>query len=212
MDGDFFMGKQFRRIGIAALIAASVLTGGLLRDSRQLQEEILRLHVVAASDETEDQTVKLQVRDAVLGSLEQELAHLSDPQAVFAYVESVLPKLEALANTVLEQAGVSDRAQVQLTEEAFPRREYDTFSLPAGIYHSLRVIIGEGAGHNWWCVVFPGLCTGKNVEEFREKAEDSGFSDDLTGSLTGEYEIRFWLLDQVGRLRNYLAKITEPVV
>ena len=205
MDGDFFMRKQLRRIGIAALLAAMVLTGGLLRDSRRLREEILRLHVVAASDAQEDQAVKLQVRDAILGSLEQELRNLSDPQAAFAYVESVLPKLERTANEVLERAGFSDRAQVKLTEEAFPVREYDTFSLPSGIYHSLRVVIGEGAGHNWWCVVFPGLCTGQNQQQFEQEAKTSGFSDALTETLEGDYEIRFWLLDQLGKLQNFLT-------
>ena len=206
MDGDFFMGKRLRCVGIAALLAATVLTGGLLQDSRRLREELLRLHVVAASDSAEDQAVKLQVRDAILGSLQQELEKLADPREVFSYVESVLPKIEHTANEVLRQAGFSEQAKVSLTEEAFPVREYDTFSLPSGIYHSLRVIIGEGAGHNWWCVVFPGLCTGQDPEQFREKAEESGFSDSLTGSLTGEYEVRFWVLDQLGKLQNFLTK------
>ena len=205
MDGDFFMGKQIRRLVFLALAVGMTLTVGLLRDSAKLREDILRLHVVAASDGEADQNVKLQVRDAILGSLEEGLSDLTDPEQVFSYVQTMLPKLEQTANRVLEEAGFDDTAKVSLTEEAFPIREYDTFSLPSGIYHSLRVVIGEGEGHNWWCVVFPQLCTGADAEKFERSAKDAGLSDSLRGSLTGEYEIRFWLLDQLGRIENFWA-------
>lgn len=205
MDGDFFMGKQIRRLVFLALAVGMTLTVGLLRDSAKLREDILRLHVVAASDGEADQNVKLQVRDAILGSLEEGLSDLTDPEQVFSYVQTMLPKLEQTANRVLEEAGFDDTAKVSLTEESFPIREYDTFSLPSGIYHSLRVVIGEGEGHNWWCVVFPQLCTGADAEKFERSAKDAGLSDSLRGSLTGEYEIRFWLLDQLGRIENFWA-------
>lgn len=199
------MGKQIRRLVFLALAVGLTLSVGLLRDSAKLREDILRLHVVAASDADADQSVKLQVRDAVLGSLEEGLTDLTDPREVFSYVQTMLPKLEQTANRVLEEAGFADTAKVTLTEEAFPIREYDTFSLPSGIYHSLRVVIGEGAGRNWWCVVFPQLCTGTDTEKFEQSADNAGFSDSLRGSLTGEYEIRFWLLDQLGRIENFWA-------
>ena len=90
---------------------------------------------------------------------------------------------------------------VSLTEEAFTTREYDTFSLPAGVYKALRIVIGEGEGKNWWCVVFPRLCVGTEAD-FVETASMAGLSDDLTGALEGEYEIRFWLLDKIGEIKN----------
>lgn len=203
------MGKQIRRLVFLALAVGMTLLVGLLRDSAKLREDILRLHVVAASDGEADQNVKLQVRDAILGSLEDGLNDLTDPQEVFSYVQTMLPKLEQTANRVLQEAGFDDTAKVSLTEEAFPVREYDTFSLPSGIYHSLRVVIGEGAGHNWWCVVFPQLCTGTDAEQFERSAENAGLSDSLRGSLTGDYEIRFWLLDQLGRLENFCASALQ---
>lgn len=199
------MGKHIRRLTFLALAVGVTLSVGLLRDSAKLREDILRLHVVAASDREEDQNVKLQVRDAILGSLKEGLTDLTDPQEVFSYVQTMLPKLEQTANHVLQEAGFSDTAKVSLTEESFPVREYDTFSLPSGIYHSLRVVIGEGEGHNWWCVVFPQLCTGTDAEKFEKSAEDAGFSDSLRGSLTGDYEVRFWLLDQLGKIENFWA-------
>ena len=197
------MRKLGKRLACLALAVGLVLGTELMRDSRRLREELLRLHVVAASDTQQDQQIKLRVRDAVLGSLEEGLARLHDPEEVFSYVEQMLPRLERAANRVLAESGCGDTARVSLTEEPFPVRNYDTFSLPSGIYHSLRVVIGEGTGHNWWCVVFPALCTGQNPEQFRERAEDAGFSASLQDTLTGSCEIRFWLLDRLGRLENF---------
>ncbi len=197
------MGKKLKRIGFVAALVAAVWTGGLLADAQTLQSELLRLHVVGASDSEPDQDVKLQVRDAVLASLEEGLRDMTDPELAYQYVQEMLPKVETAANAALRAAGMSDTAAVSLTEEAFPTRHYDTFSLPAGIYRALRVVIGEGAGQNWWCVVFPQLCLGDS-EEFVETASMTGISEDLAQTLEGEYEIRFWLLEKIGQLRNFL--------
>lgn len=200
------MGKKLRRIGLLAALVALVWTGGLLADKERLREEILRLHVVAASDSEADQAVKLRVRDAVLGSLRQGLSDLTDMEQAVAYVEEMIPKIENAANLVLAEAGFADTVQVSLTEWEFPEREYDTFSLPAGVYNALRVVIGKGEGQNWWCVVFPELCMGATTDEFREM---SSFSDGLNDTLTGEYEIRFWLLDKLGELENFLHRTSD---
>lgn len=199
------MGKKLKRIGICAL-AASVLLGGLLADKEALREDLLRLHVVGASDSQEDQAVKLQVRDAVLASLEEGLADLTDIEQAKAYVREMLPKIEAVANQTLAAAGFSQTATVSLTEEEFPVREYDSFTLPSGVYNALRVVIGEGEGKNWWCVVFPQLCLSATSEKF---VEMSNFSDELNGTLTGEYELRFWLLDKLGQIENFFHR-TSP--
>lgn len=200
------MGKKLKRIGLLALLVALVWTGGLLADKERLRQDILRLHVVAASDSEEDQAVKLRVRDAVLASLRQGLSDLTDVEQAKDYVEEMIPKIERAANQVLAEAGFSDTVQVSLTEWEFPEREYDTFSLPAGVYNALRVVIGEGEGQNWWCVVFPELCMGATTEEFREM---SAFSDGLNDTLTGEYEIRFWLLDKLGQIENFLHRTSD---
>jgi stage II sporulation protein R len=93
--------------------------------------------------------------------------------------------------------------------EEFSKRVYDTFSLPAGLYESLRIIIGEGEGKNWWCVVFPELCLPATSEGFEETASCAGFPDALTAALEGEegYEIRFFLLDVLGRLENLIHRV-----
>lgn len=190
-------------------IVAMVWFGGVLADSARLREDILRLHVVADSDAQEDQQVKLQVRDAIIGSLREGLEKLTSPEEAYAYVEQMLPKLTQVANQVLRDAGFSQSAQVTLGQESFPVREYDTFSLPSGVYHSLRVTIGSGQGHNWWCVVFPQLCVGATTQDFVQTAQTSEMPQSLTGALTGEYEIRFWLLDKLGELENFLRDGSE---
>ena len=200
------MGRKLKRIFSLALVVAFVWAGGVLADKEALREDILRLHVVAASDSEEDQAVKLRVRDAVLGSLQEGLSDLTDLGQAKAYVEEMLPKIEKAANQVLAEAGFADTVQVSLTEWEFPQREYDTFSLPAGVYNALRVVIGEGEGQNWWCVVFPQLCMGATSEEFEEMSD---FSDELNDTLTGEYQIRFWLLDKLGQIENFFHRTSD---
>ena len=203
------MKKAVKRIGVCLLLISFVWTGSLIGDRARLRRELIRLHVVAASDSREDQAIKLRVRDAVVESLRDELKNLKDADQAKAYLQENLPKIEAVANRVLQEADCKDRAKVKLCVEEFSKRVYDTFSLPAGLYESLRIIIGDGAGQNWWCVVFPELCLPATSEGFAETAACAGFPDALTAALEGEegYEIRFFLLDVLGRLENLIHRV-----
>ena len=202
------MRKSLKRIGVCALIAAIVWIGGIVRDKQDLRQNLIRLHVVAASDSEEDQSLKLLVRDAVVNSLQENMENLMDTAQAKEYLQRNLSKIEALAGGVLKENGCEDPVRVSLQREAFTTRYYDTFTLPAGIYEALRITIGEGNGHNWWCVVFPALCVGATVEDFEETAHCAGMPDSLTGALTGEesYEVRFLVLDTLGKLENFLHK------
>ena len=198
------MKKLLKPVFICFLLVCLVYTIALVLDRQKLRNELIRLHVVAASDSEEDQAIKLQVRDAVLESLQAGLAEATDIEAAKVYIESQLPRLESVANRVLAAAGCGDVATVSLQVEEFAARVYDTFSLPAGLYDSLRITIGEGEGRNWWCVTFPTLCLPATTEGFEAVAAGAGFSEELTGSLMGEYEVRFYLLDLLGQLENFL--------
>lgn len=200
------MKRHIRRIALAAFAVVCVYAWGIVTDSQALRENLLRLHVVGASDSKEDQDVKLLVRDAVLASLEEGLQDLTDADAAVDYVARMLPKVEDAANRCLQAAGFSDSVQVSLTEEVFPTRDYDTFSLPAGVYKALRIVIGDGEGKNWWCVVFPQLCMG---EDFVETASVAGVDEELAGTLEGDREIRFWLLEKWGELKNRFFDSSE---
>ncbi len=198
------MRRLGKRLGICLLLAVLMWTVGLVRDRAFLNRELIRLHVVANSDSEEDQAVKLRVRDAVLESIRSDLGRVGDVEEAKAYLRENLPKIETVANRTLEAAGVDAQAVATLQKEAFGIRNYDTFSLPAGVYESLRIVIGEGEGKNWWCVAFPELCLGATSEDFRETAQTAGMNQGLTESLTqGEdYSIRFFLLDAMGRVQE----------
>ena len=198
------MKKLLKRVVLCFLLVCVVYTGALVVDRQKLRSELVRLHVVAASDSEEDQAIKLQVRDAVLESLQEGLRDVTDIEAAKAYIQSQIPRLETVANEVLAASGCGDVATVRLQVEEFAARVYDTFTLPAGVYDALRITIGEGEGRNWWCVAFPSLCIGATTGEFEAVAAGAGFSEDLTGTLTGEYEVRFYLLDLLGQLENFL--------
>lgn len=192
---------------LLALAIVAQYAAALVRDNQTLRNDLVRLHVVANSDSEEDQAVKLQVRDAIVSMLEDTMANLPSVEEAKAYLQSHLRQIEDKANEVLRQAGFTQTATVTLEQEAFPTRDYDTFSLPAGIYNALRVTIGNGEGHNWWCVLFPGLCVPASAEGVGEVAEVAGFPSGLGQALTrenGNYTIRFRILDWLGELQNKL--------
>ena len=195
---------------VALLSVVFFLASGVdaMRTQGALSEKVVRLHVLANSDAEEDQALKLQVRDAIVNSLRENLEQVSDVDQAREYLQENLPKIESLANRVLEEAGCTDMAKASLAVETFSARVYDTFTLPAGVYDALRVTIGEGEGQNWWCVAFPSLCLPATSEGFEEAASCAGFPDALTAALEGEegYEIRFYFLDLLGRIENLLHR------
>lgn len=205
MDG-VFVKKAMKRVGICLMTVILFWCGSVVADRQTLRRELVRLHVVAASDSPEDQALKLRVKDAVVESLRSEMENLADAQQAKAYLQTQLPRICTLANYVLQEAGSADVAQVSLAVEEFGTRVYDTFTLPAGVYDALRITIGPGEGKNWWCVVFPTLCVSATAEGFEEAAQCGGFSSTLTNALEGTegYELRFFLLDMLGRGENLL--------
>ena len=199
------MRKALKLVATLCLIGAVIYMGSLVRDKHQLSDKVLRLHVVANSDSQKDQTIKLRVRDAILDEAQQLTMGSIDKVQACEKIREGLKHLENVANEVLDELGIADRAKVTLTREEFGLRQYDTFSLPAGVYDSLRVTIGEGQGKNWWCVIFPSLCIPAASDTAADTAAGAGFSDSLTGAVTGDdgYEVRFFFLDVLGKLENF---------
>lgn len=153
------MDKKCLKIAeLAALLAlCAALCVGTWAQGRQeaLSGKLLRLHVLAHSDTAAEQRIKLRVRDAVLEYVEpllEEAAGLSQAEGLIA------AHMEEIAAAAFS-ASQGRQVTVSLSTENYPTRRYDGFALPAGAYRSLRVELGEGAGENWWCVVFPPLCT-----------------------------------------------------
>ena len=180
---------------LLAAICVTLLTG-VWAQGRQsaLADKVVRLHVIASSDAAEDQRMKLEVRDALLAYLSPRLEAASGAEDATAVIAAASGELQRIAETV---SGGSVR--VELGRETYPTREYETFSLPAGVYTSLRVTLGAGGGRNWWCVVYPPLCTA-GVETAQEAA---ALSDDDVKLITEDgdsYVLRFRLLEWWGSL------------
>lgn len=131
----------------------------------QLPQDVVRLHVVANSNGAEDQAVKLLVRDAVLEEAARWYQGADSMEEASSQLCTHLQSIAGAARQVLGEQGMGYSATAQMTEMYFPTRDYGDFRLPAGRYRTLRVTLGEGAGKNWWCVVFPSLCLPAATQE-----------------------------------------------
>lgn len=144
-----------RRIlcGVAALF---VLGMGAAR--AEYHDELIRLHVLAESDSEADQAFKLRVRDGVLAYAQELLKDCESADEAYTLIRENEEGFQRAAQAVADKEGNTAEIHVETGVFAFPDREYDGVLVPAGDYRALRVTIGSGAGHNWWCVLYPTLC------------------------------------------------------
>lgn len=180
---------------VALLSVVFLLASGVdaMRTQGALSEKVVRLHVLANSDAEEDQALKLEVRDAILSHAEPLLEDTADRNEAEAVLRGQLLELEEMASEVIRSAGYSYPVTVELSKTDFPTREYHSFSLPAGEYLALRVLIGEAEGQNWWCVVFPPLCSAVAAD-----FGDTCFSEKEIAFITEdtiEYQIKFKIIE-----------------
>ena len=189
---------------VVALIAGMVLHG----QQTQLSDKLVRFHVLANSDSEQDQALKLQVRDNVLALTDDLMEQAGDSDTAMQTLEQNLPALESAAQETVYAQGYDYPVQVSVGQDYFPTRNYDTFCLPAGRYDTLRVTIGRGDGHNWWCVVFPPMCFGA-AEDFDAAVEAANLSDDEVRLITEDgqgYRIKFKMVEIVEKLLKYMKK------
>lgn len=161
-----------------------------------LSGDVLRLHVLANSDSRADQALKLQVRDRVLAEAAARLSGAAGREDAESVLAASLEELARAGAEAVAEAGYSYPVTVSLETAWFPTKEYDGFALPAGEYRALRVLIGEGKGRNWWCVVFPPLCLGAVSEPAQAAMEalPNGERALITGDGEG-YVLKFKLLE-----------------
>ena len=176
-------------------------------EQRTLAQDVLRLHVLANSDSAEDQALKLQVRDRVLDYATAVLQRSADMTAAQQELQQELPRIESIARAAVAAEGYDYAVTASLGQAEFPLKEYDGFSLPAGEYTALRLVIGEGEGQNWWCVVFPPLCTAAACD-FTETALDAGMTEEDIALITESegYVLKFRALELWQQLRQRMGK------
>ncbi len=196
-----------RRRALAALALAALCLLSLARgahDQRALAARVVRLHVLASSDSEADQALKYTVRDAVLAEAEALLDGVSSRREAEEALAGAVGDLAGCARDAVVRAGCRYPVTVRLETAYYPTRRYEDFSLPAGYYRSLRVEIGAAEGRNWWCVVFPPLCTAGVVET---EAVSLPLEEEQISLITGggtEYELRFQCAEWWGELLAWL--------
>lgn len=168
------------------------------RAADTVREECLRLHVLADSDSEADQAVKLRVRDAILEETKDIFVSCSSADEAVIKATEKKEEIRQTAERVLRENGFNYGAEVFIEEEYFGTRQYENVSLPAGNYTALRVILGEGEGHNWWCVMFPPLCLPAVTQRNDDSVYDV-FGENGGALVTGKsgYKVKFRIVEIV---------------
>ena len=200
------MNKQKTGILFFAVLAAALLTTAAVmqREQQALAGKLIRLHVIANSDTEEDQAMKLQVRDAILELTAVQADGRSEAEQSLI---QLLPEIQQTAEACLRSLGCEDPVQVSLGMESYPTRVYENFTLPAGNYQSLRIVIGEGNGQNWWCVVFPSICFRATMGDLEEAAQTAGLTDGEIRLITEKpagYQLKFKSWELLLKLKQLL--------
>ncbi|HYE81437.1 MAG TPA: stage II sporulation protein R [Clostridia bacterium] len=128
------------------------------KELADVPDKIIRLHVVANSDSPLDQQLKLQVRDKVISSMNERFKGIKDIAEVKNIITGSLEEIEAIAKEIIKEKGSLYDVKAAFATTEFPTKTYGNLTLPAGTYQALNIVIGEGKGKNWWCVMFPPLC------------------------------------------------------
>ena len=159
---------------ILCVFVAAVCLLGLISCSKEAYEDPLRLHVIANSNSGADQEIKYAVRDAVLEYTKDAANSFDTADDVKNYVKKNEAGLLEAASSVLEERGAGYSAKIDLGRFYFPDKSYGDVVYKAGYYDAVRIVLGEGKGENWWCVIFPPLCL-INMENADENTEDVQF-------------------------------------
>ena len=169
---------------LTLLLAMSTVQKNQEALAARIAPSILRFHILANSDSGKDQAVKLEVRSFLLDYIQARLPENADSKdAVTSWLASNKPALESAASRFLAQKQMPYTARLSLERAWFPTRVYDDLVIPCGTYDAARVILGEGTGHNWWCVLYPRFCFLDEVckeipEASRKELQDKLNQDD----------------------------------
>ena len=176
--------------------------------SSDIADGVFRLHVIANSDTSVDQNLKLRLRDYILQEGKDIFNGSVNVENAVEKIEPVLPELEKSAKAFVNQAGFDYDVKISLSNEYFTTRTYETVTLPAGKYLALRVVIGSGEGHNWWCVMFPPMC----VPAADKKDEiENVFSEKEIKLVESKpkYEPRFKVVEIYEQLKEIISEKSE---
>ncbi len=160
----------------------------------RIYEDTLRLHILPNSDSRMDQDLKIGVRDLILDKLGGKLEGADAISSAMMITEDMLDEIQEMADEFLVEAGVDYRAIASLGKEWYETRDYGDFTLPRGYYSSLVITLGKGDGQNWWCILFPPMCTDLACGSSGDENEETG------GIRNDKYSIKFKTLEIIADL------------
>lgn len=202
--------KVFASLAASLLIAAVILSLLPVHGEEIVYENVIRFHVLAESDSQEDQALKLKVRDAVLQAVSPMLSDCTDFGGACALLEKESGRIKQIAEETITANGYTCTASAELVTEKYPARVYDEITLPAGVYTSMKITIGEGEGKNWWCVLFPSVCNSFSVVPARDTGETyiaAGFTPEQYRMIQKDsapvYQVRFKVLELLSDLFGF---------
>ena len=200
--------KLIEKSLVSGLLLTFLLTlTGFANNCENLSTKVLRLHILANSDSAEDQALKLNVRDKIIEKSGDFLNTATDKASAQSLTAENLDNIREIDEQEVQNRGYRYPVKVQMTKMYFPTRNYGNTTLPAGHYDTLRVLIGEGKGKNWWCVIFPQMCLGSAKNS---AAIDSVFSNSEKKIINSSenYEIKFkvveWFYALKGAIYSWL--------
>ena len=198
------MKRNILIIFITLTVLAITLAVLPIHGESEIYSDVLRLHVIASSDSEEDQALKLLVRDAVLEEAQALLGEVCNKAQAEKTVCENLERLRSVAEKTVRDNGYDYPVAIELGKEEYPTKNYESCCFPAGEYTSLRILIGEASGQNWWCVLFPPLCLSAATDA--DAFASVGITDNqyqiITDSESTKYKIRFKLLESFGEIAN----------
>ena len=191
------------------ILAVSIAAGLLpVHGESEIYDTVVRLHVVANSDSEADQALKLKVRDAIIEVTGRAVEGCRTQDEAIAAINEVMGEIEQATREVIAREGYDYDIAVELGEEYYPTKTYESCAFPEGRYVSLRVLIGDAAGQNWWCCLFPPLCLSASTSESDEDNEEAfisvGLSSEqykvITETDKPQYRARFKILEVFSRV------------
>ena len=193
---------------ILAICCLSLFLGLMpVHGEGEIYDSVLRLHVLANSDSDVDQSLKLKVRDAVLNETGDMFFDCNTRDEAIKKLQSELPRIQEIAEKTISDEGYNYSVSVDFGDEEYPTKNYESFCFPSGTYLSLRIIIGEGEGQNWWCVLYPPMCLSASSKTNPEEAfVSAGLNKDqysiITETQKPRYRIRFRVLEVIENAFN----------
>ncbi len=193
--------KMFMKILVCTFVISVLLSAVPFESTcSELQQDVLRLHILANSDSSFDQQMKLDIRDRVIEMISPLYSDAQSKQDAIEITQDNLQLISDTAQSVVELYDCDYSVKAQITNMYFDTRYYDDFTMPAGMYDTLQITIGEAKGKNWWCVMYPSLCVGASS---KQSMKDDLSSDEYTVITAGDIEFRFKIVEYFEKISSY---------